>query len=90
MPTKRLDRLMFAQGGLCFFCKEPIPKAEASVEHLVASANGGSNNDEDCVALFQKQISEQETLVLIERLREEGMVIVSGSKVSYKLPPKSA
>lgn len=50
MPTTPLDRLMFAQGGLCFFCKQPLPKSEASVEHLVASANGGSNNDENRVA----------------------------------------
>ena len=50
MPTTPLDRLMFAQGGLCFFCKRPLPKSEASVEHLVASANGGSNNDENRVA----------------------------------------
>lgn len=50
MPTKPLDRLMFVQGGLCFFCKQPLPKSEASVEHLQASANGGNNNDENCVA----------------------------------------
>jgi hypothetical protein len=49
MPTKQIDRLTFAQGGLCFFCKQPLPKGEASVEHLVASANGGNNNDENCV-----------------------------------------
>lgn len=41
---------MFVQGGLCFFCRQPLPKAEASVEHLFASTNGGSNNDENCVA----------------------------------------
>jgi hypothetical protein len=50
MPTKPLDRLIFAQGGLCFFCKEPLPKGEESVEHLVASANGGNSNLENCVA----------------------------------------
>jgi len=50
MPTKPLDRLMFVQGGMCFFCKQPLPKTEASVEHLLASANGGSNSDENCVA----------------------------------------
>jgi len=50
MPTKPLDRLMFVQGGLCFFCKQSLPKAEASVEHLFASANGGSNADDNCVA----------------------------------------
>lgn len=50
MPTRPLDRLMFAQGDLCFFCEKPLPKAEASVEHLLANANGGINNDENCVA----------------------------------------
>ncbi len=50
MPTKPLERLMFVQGGLCFFCKQVLPKVEASVEHLLASSNGGSNNDENCVA----------------------------------------
>src|SRR5262245_13366786 len=50
MPTRPIDRLMFAQGGLCFFCRQPLPKSEASVEHLVASANGGGNHDDNCVA----------------------------------------
>lgn len=50
MPTKRLERLMFFQGGACFFCKSPLPKAEASIEHLFASAKGGGNNEENCVA----------------------------------------
>ncbi len=50
MPTKPLDRLMFAQGNLCFFCKQPLAKEAASVEHLVASANGGTNADDNCVA----------------------------------------
>ncbi len=49
MPTKPIDRLLFAQGGLCFFCKNPLKKADASVEHLVASANGGRNDDDNCV-----------------------------------------
>jgi len=40
---------MFAQGGMCFFCKNPLKKADASVEHLVASANGGRNDDDNCV-----------------------------------------
>jgi len=41
---------MFAQGGLCFFCNAPLPKDEASVEHLVPISRAGSNNDENCVA----------------------------------------
>ena len=50
MPTKPLDRLMFAQGDLCFFCGVRLPKADASVEHLVPSARAGSNSDDNCVA----------------------------------------
>ena len=49
MPTKPLDRLLFAQGDLCFFCRSPLPKADASVEQLVASAKGGGNGDDNCV-----------------------------------------
>lgn len=41
---------MFAQGGLCFFCNSPLPKSEASVEHLVPSSRAGSNGDDNCVA----------------------------------------
>jgi hypothetical protein len=41
---------MFAQGGQCFFCKKSLAKNEASVEYLVASANGGRNDDENCAA----------------------------------------
>jgi hypothetical protein len=50
MATTPLERLLFLQGGLCFFCSQPLPKAEASVEHLHAVANGGTNHDDNCVA----------------------------------------
>lgn len=50
MPTKPLDRLMFIQGGLCFFCRQPLPRDEASVEHLHGVANGGGNSEDNCVA----------------------------------------
>ena len=47
---KQLDRLLLFQGNRCFFCEQPIPEGEASVEHLVASSNGGHNEDDNCVA----------------------------------------
>lgn len=73
--TTHLDRLLFAQGGLCFFCRKPLPKAEASVEHLVAIANGGTNDDGNCVAcckalnhlLGSKSIKEKMQIVLNQR-----------------------
>lgn len=73
--TTHLDRLLFAQGGQCFFCRKPLPKAEASVEHLLASANGGTNDDGNCVAcckalnhlLGSKSIREKIQIVLNQR-----------------------
>lgn len=51
MTTKQLDKLLFAQGDRCFFCRKKLERSEACVEHLVAKANGGSNETNDnCVA----------------------------------------
>lgn len=50
MPTKPLDRLMFVQGNRCFFCNQTLAKEHASVEHLLASSNGGANADDNRVA----------------------------------------
>lgn len=47
---KQLERLLFLQGNVCFFCRQEIPLGEASIEHLVALSNGGSRDDENCVA----------------------------------------
>lgn len=46
---KQLERLLFLQGNRCFFCNEVIPEGEASIEHLVATSNGGAKEDENCV-----------------------------------------
>lgn len=50
MPTTPLQRMMFLQGQLCFFCERPLPKAEASIEHLVPSSSGGSDHPDNLVA----------------------------------------
>lgn len=73
--TTHLDRLLFSQGGQCFFCRKPLPKAVASVEHIVASANGGTSDDDNCVAcckalnhlLGSKSIKEKLQIVLNQR-----------------------
>ena len=41
-------------------------------------------------ALFQRKLSEQNVLSLIERLRTQGVIVVSGTKVSYELPNEVA
>lgn len=81
MPTKPLDRLMFAQGSLCFFCRQPLPKAEASVEHLLASANGGSNNDENCVACCKSVNALLGSMSLKEKFQ-----VVLNQKGQFKCP----
>lgn len=81
MPTKPLDRLMFAQGGLCFFCKKHLPKSEASVEHLLASANGGSNSDENCVACCKAVNALLGSMSLKEKVQ-----VVLNQKGQFKCP----
>jgi hypothetical protein len=81
MPTKPLDRLMFVQGGICFFCRQPLPKAEASVEHLLASSNGGSNSDDNCVACC-KAVN---TLLGSMSLKEKFQVVLN-QKGQFKCP----
>jgi hypothetical protein len=81
MPTKPLDRLMFVQGGLCFFCKLPLPKTEASVEHLFASSNGGSNNDENCVACCKSVNALLGSMSLKEKFQ-----VVLNQKGQFKCP----
>jgi hypothetical protein len=81
MPTRPLDRLLFAQGGACFFCTQPIPKADASVEHLVASANGGSNEDENCVVCCKAMNALLGSMSLKEKIQ-----VVLNQKGKFKCP----
>jgi len=81
MPTKPLDRLLFAQGGLCFFCNSDLPKADASVEHLVASANGGTNADDNCVVCCKAMNALLGSMSLKEKIR-----VVLNQKGRFKCP----
>ena len=77
MPTKPIDRLMFAQGGLCFFCSLPLPKDDASVEHLVPISRAGSNSDENCVACCKTINALLGSMSLKEKIR---VVLNQGGK----------
>ena len=81
MPTKPLDRLMFAQGDVCFFCKNPLTKADASVEHLVASANGGRNDDDNCVVCCKAMNALLGSMSLKEKIQ-----VVLNQKGHFKCP----
>lgn len=77
MATKQIERLLFAQGGNCFFCRKALPRGEASVEHLIAQTLGGSDNDENCVAccttlnlLFGRMSLKEKIQVVLNQDRE--------------------
>ena len=94
MPTKPLDRLLFAQGGNCFFCRKPLGKTEASVEHLVAATHGGKNNDENCVACCKAlntlfgRMSLKEKLHIV--LNQRGAFVCPSAAPGSAAPPAKA
>jgi hypothetical protein len=81
MPTRPLDRLLFAQGGQCFFCKIQLPIADASVEHLVASVNGGTNGDDNCVVCCKAMNALLGRMSLKEKIQ-----VVLNQKGQFKCP----
>jgi hypothetical protein len=81
MATKPIERLLFAQGGNCFFCEKPLPRDYASVEHLVAQTHGGKDNDENCVATCKTLNALFGRMSLKEKLK-----IVIHQKGAFKCP----
>lgn len=81
MSTKPLERLLFAQGGVCFFCKKLLSMADASVEHLVASANGGANRDDNCVVCCKSLNALLGSMSLKEKIQ-----VVLNQKGQFKCP----
>jgi hypothetical protein len=94
MATKSLDRLMFVQGGLCFFCKKPVSKADASVEHLLASAKAGSNHDDNCVVCCKSFNALLGSMSLKEKfqvlLNQKGQFKCPNGDGSARVPPQPA
>lgn len=81
MPNRPLTRLLFSQGGLCFFCEKPLPVSDASVEHLVARSNGGTDKDENCVACCKSV-----NVLLGCRPLKEKLQLVLNQKGHFKCP----
>jgi septum formation topological specificity factor MinE len=84
---KQLNRLMFLQGGLCFFCKEPLPAGDASVEHLLASANGGSNSEENCVCVA---CCKALNALFGHKSLKEKLQVVLNQRAQFKCPKEAA
>src|SRR5947209_1112561 len=66
---KQLERLQLHQGNRCFFCDQPIPDGEASVEHIVALANGGTKDDDNCVVCCKSVNAALGHLTVKDKLR---------------------
>lgn len=67
--NNQLNRLLFLQGGKCFFCGKNLDRSKASVEHLLAKASGGDNMDGNCVAVCKTVNQMLGCLSLKEKLR---------------------
>ncbi|WP_273704237.1 HNH endonuclease [Candidatus Accumulibacter vicinus] len=82
---KQLDRLLFEQGGDCFFCKQPLAKADASIEHLLAQANGGTSAEENVVACCKAINS-----LLGNKPLKEKLAIILRQRQGFRCPARSA
>ena len=82
---KQLDRLLFEQGGDCFFCKQPLAKADASVEHLLAQANGGTSAEENVVACCKAV-----NALLGNKPLKEKFAVILRQKSGFHCPAKTA
>ncbi len=78
---KQLARLQFLQGNRCFFCRQPIPEGEESVEHLVAKSNGGGNGDDNCVACCKTL-----NLILGSLSVKEKMQVILNQSGTFRCP----
>lgn len=66
---KQLQRLLFLQGNRCFFCDQPIPTGEESIEHLSARANGGEKSEENSVVCCKSVNAALGSLSIKEKFR---------------------
>lgn len=94
MATTALERLLFLQGGLCFFCKAPLPKADASIEHLQATAHGGTNHDANRVACCKTLSRAMGSMPLKDKIdlllrRRGGFVCPNGNAARPQEPATS-
>lgn len=64
-----LDRLLFAQGHKCFFCRRPLATGEASVEHLLGRSHGGTSADANVVACCRSVNALFGAMTVKEKLR---------------------
>lgn len=43
----KLRKILYLQGGICFFCGKPLAEGDASVEHLNPKSRGGTSTEDN-------------------------------------------
>lgn len=43
----KLRKMLYLQSGRCFFCGQPLPEEDASIEHLNPKSRGGKNTEDN-------------------------------------------
>jgi 5-methylcytosine-specific restriction endonuclease McrA len=79
----KLQKLLFLQHNLCFFCGQSLTAADASIEHLNPKSRGGKNT-EDNVVVCHKSLNE--TFGNMDLKRKFAFVLKSAG--SFKCPRK--
>jgi len=46
----KADRLLFIQGGKCFYCRKQLLPEHATVDHIIPISKGGKNDISNLVA----------------------------------------
>ncbi len=81
MSLSPLDKALFLQGSLCFFCNKTLSHEEASVDHLVPKSRCGTNESENLVACCKTLNAIFGDMTLKEKLR-----VVLNQKGKFSCP----
>lgn len=49
MANSKLKRLYYRQGGRCFYCDQSLRLTDASLDHVIPKAHGGTDDMENLV-----------------------------------------
>ena len=100
MASVKLQKLLFLQGGKCFFCGRQLAEGEGSIEHLVAKSLGGTDALDNLVAICKNTNALMEDMSVKQKLQlvlnQSGTFscptfnVGAGSRVETKIAPKGA
>lgn len=45
----KAERMLFIQGGLCFYCRRKLDPSKATIEHVIPSSMGGKSDESNVI-----------------------------------------